>query len=111
MTMSSRHLKEVTTHWPYIAPGTYGGFTFGTAVLMKGRWEDTDHLQEDSTDREEISNAKVYLSADVQIGDYIARGDLTAQSDPTIIDGAWKIRDYNRQTDLRNLETIRRAML
>ncbi len=111
MSISSRNLHEDTTHWPYTGPDTYGGFVFGTAVLFKGRWEGADKLSEESTTREELSDAVVYVPVDVQIGDYLAEGDLTAQGDPTIIDGAWKVRDYNRMTDLRKLNTIRKAML
>lgn len=112
MTLAVRHLREDITYWPYTGPDTYGGYAaFGTAVIIKGRWEDVDHVEELSSSREETSNAKVYLDTDVQIGDYLARGDLTAQADPTVVSGAWKIRDYHRQTDLRNLETIRKAVL
>ena len=112
MSLASRNLHEDITHWPYAGPDTYGGYAaFNTAVVIKGRWEDADKLNEESTTREEVSEAVVYTVVDVQIGDFLARGDQTAQSDPTTVAGAWKVRDYSRMTDLRNLNTIRKAML
>ena len=113
MGMEQRALNEDVTHWSFTGQDSYNGYTFASPVLLRGRWQGKDHLQEQTDDREELSNAEVYISADVQIGDFIAMGDHTDPSvaDPLTVAGAWKIRDFDRKTDLRNLNTIRKAIL
>ena len=111
MSLASRHCKEDLTHWTDDGDDTYGGRTWGTPVIVKGRWEELDMLENERISQEKTSNATVYLVTDVVVGDYLARGDKTATSNPTTLDGAWKVLHFQRVTDLSNLDTIRRAEL
>ena len=38
--MESRNLHHSITHWPNAGSDGYGGFTWGTPVLLSARWEE-----------------------------------------------------------------------
>lgn len=111
MTLITRQLKEDVTHWPINGTDGYGGFTFATPIKLKGRWEDKAVLFLDANNEEHVSESIVFISADVVVGDYLGRGDLTDTADPTTISGPRRIRQRQKTTDLRNLQSIRKAFL
>ena len=111
MTMITRNLREDITHWPVIGSNGYGGFTFDTPVVLKGRWEDKNELFRTLDNEEEVSNAIVYLNTDVAVGDFLVRGDETAESDPTSVSGTFRARNYNKTTNLRNVMALRKVFL
>ncbi|KKM27946.1 hypothetical protein LCGC14_1569620 [marine sediment metagenome] len=106
-----RNMHDNVTHWPNAGSDGFGGFTYGAPVTFKGRWEDKNVLFLTLAGEEETSNAVVYVPQAVAIGDYLGQGDLTADADPTAIDGPFRIRGYNRSTDLRGLNQIMKAIL
>lgn len=111
MTMMSRRLKATITHWPNNGSDGYGGFTWGTPVVLKGRWEEVAVAFKTPNGDDAISNSIVFVPSDVTPGDYLAEGDLTATADPTTITDTWEVRQYHRNTDLRNLNTTRKAFM
>lgn len=111
MTLTSRNLKETLTLWPKTGSDGYSGFKFGAPVTLNGRWEERGVLFRTPENEEVVSIGVVYMDQDVVVGDYIAQGDQTATADPTTLPAAWQIRGYNKNTDLRNLQSIRKAFL
>ena len=111
MTLLTRHLREDITHWPATGSDGYGGFTFGTPVKIKGRWEERAVLFINADQEESVSESIVYLGTDIAVGDYLGQGDLVATPDPTTISGPRRIRQRQKTTDLRNLLSIRKAFL
>ena len=111
MTIISRNLHEDVTHWPVTGSDGYGGFTYGTAVKVKGRWEEKAELFLTNDREEKVSSVVAYLGVDVDEGDYLGLGDLTATNDPTTIADTFRIQQRHRTTDLRNLLSIRKAFL
>ncbi len=111
MSVLSRNLNQDVTHWPNTGSDGYGGFTFGTPVKVDGRWEDKAVLFVGPNNEEEVSEAVVLLVTDINVGDYLGEGDLTATADPTTIAGPYRIRQRQKVTDLRNLEALRTAFL
>lgn len=111
MSMVTRHLREDVTHWPVIGSNGYGGFTFDPPVKLKGRWEDKAVLFRTLDNEEEVSNAILYLADDVAVGDYFGQGDLTATADPTDLSTTFRARGYNKVTDLRALQALRKVFL
>ena len=107
----SRHMHDDVTHWPVDGSDGFGGFTFGEAVKFKGRWEDKAELFIDLNGEQETSRAVVYTPIAVPVGDYLALGDKTATSDPTTIDGPFRVRAYQRSTNLSGLRSIMRSIL
>ena len=111
MTLVTRLLREDVTFWANEGSNGVGGFTFAAPVILKGRWEDKTELIRDATGREVVSASRVFLKDDVEMEDYLARGDLTTTTDPTTLAAAFRVRRFDRITDLRNINTLRRAFL
>jgi hypothetical protein len=108
--VASRALNQDATLWA-ASPSGYGGDAFTAPTLVKCRWEARHETFVGILDRREIiSNAVVFIDRDVEVGDYLAEGDQTAQADPTTIT-AFKVQRFDRLTDLRSLTTLRRAVL
>lgn len=107
----NRKLKETATWWA-ITPDGYGGETFAAPVKIACKWENALELKagKEAT-KEIISRAAVYTDRDVSVGDYLCQGDQTAHNDPTVIAGPFKITVFDRITDLRGVQTLRRAIL
>ncbi len=107
----ARHMHDDVTHWPVGGSDGFGGFTFGTAVKFKARWEDKNELFIDINGEQVTSRAHVYIPSPIPVGDYLALGDKTADADPTSIDGPFRVRSYLRSTDLAGLRSIMKAIL
>jgi hypothetical protein len=112
MSFMTDKLPHDITWWSTSAGDGYGGDQFATPVLIKGRWEDRQEKYIGQLDRREaISQAIVFVDRDVAIGDYICLGNQVAQASPAVVTGAHKIQQFRRIPDLRNVETVRRAVL
>ena len=111
----TRNMHHDVTHWPITGTNGYGGFTFGTPVLVVCRWQDVAELFRDANNEEVISDAIVYMPVDVDIGDFLAQGDHTSPTvtDPTTLTSprAYRVRQRHRTTDLRNLVALRKVFL
>ena len=103
-------LKQDVTHWPVTGTDGYGGFTFGTPVLLKGRWEEKQELFINQDAEEALSQVICYLNTDITPGDFVALGDLTAELDPTATTG-FRVRNYGKVTDLSALQSLRKLWL
>lgn len=109
--MNPRNLNETATVWK-IVPDGMGGHTFLTPYTIKCRWEDRSELFLNEKGREEVSNAIVYTDTVLDVGDYIAFGDLTTYDDPTFQSfDSWPIRRFDQIPDLRRVNTTRSAYL
>ena len=109
MGFAHKLLQEVT-HWPITGSDGFGGFVFGAPVLLEGRWEEKSELFISEDNESVLSKAIVYLDSDVDNGDYVAQGDHTAVADPlTVV--SYRIRNYGKVTDLRNLIALRKLWL
>ena len=107
-----RKLREDVTHWPVTGTDGYGGFTYGTPISLKGRWEDKNELFVTPENEEVMSSAIVYLNTDISPGDYLAQGDHATVpiANPTTAGGR-RIRNYGKVTDLRAVVALRKAWL
>ncbi len=108
MGIATRNLTQKVTHWE-TTPDGFGGSTFTEPKVLDARWEDRKEQTRDSEGQEIISNAQVLISDDVNPGDYLYLGETT-ETDPTKLD-SYIVKDFRRQTDLRGLEVIRKAVL
>ena len=105
------NLNQDVTHWPVTGNDGYGGFTFGTPVKLDGRWEEKAELFITPDNEEVHSKVVAYLDTDIANGDYLAEGDQTATADPGTLNDAFRVRNYGKVTDLRNLNSLRKAWL
>ncbi len=117
MASFTRHMRQDVTYWPVTGTDGFGGFLYGTPVLLKGRWEDKAELYRNAANEEVVSSSVVYLSVDVDVGDILAEGDhvtvlianpMTLNTTETV---ARRIEQRNRTTDLRNLTSLRKVFL
>ncbi len=103
------------THWVATRDG-FGAFTWGAPVPLKGRWEDKVMQFRDPSGDEKQSQAIVYLDGSltvvvtVDIKDYLFKGTSTGV-DPTLVDGAYPVKQFEDIPDLRALRTLRRIFL
>lgn len=105
-------LPHRLTWWRVTGPDGFGGDSFGTPVVIDGRWEDRQETFYGALDRRElISKAVVYVDRDMSVGDYLCQGNQSAQPNPTLVVGALKVQRYDKMPDLRNLDVVRRAVL
>lgn len=109
MSVATRNLKDSVTWWS-ATPDGFGGFIFGTPLVLDGKWQDRVVLETDSNAKEIVSRAQVWLSADVEVGDYLYHG-VSDDANPTELDGAYPVQDFRKTTDLRSLDTVRKAVL
>lgn len=111
----SRNLRHDVTHWRVTGSDGFGGSTFATPVLLKGRWEDKVEQFRNSLNEEVVSHSIVYLLTDVETGDYLALGDHSDTTDPLILNSsgtiARTVEQQHRSTDLRNLVALRKVFL
>lgn len=105
-----RHYKDTVTHWPVTA-NSFSGFSFGTPASQRARWEDRAVQFRTPEGEESTSASVVFLSEDVAIGDYVALGDFTEVADPTTLKGAFRVRQFSKVSNLRNITVERRAFL
>lgn len=108
----SDKLPQTLTWWAASGGDGFGGDLFAAPLAIKGRWEDRTEKYIGQLDRRElISNAVVFVDRDVAVGDYLVQGDQTAQANPTLVAGAYKVQQFKRVSDIRNVETVKRAVL
>lgn len=107
--MSAARFPQQITYWP-ATPDGFGGNSFTTPQTIKGRWE--DHVEEtvDGMGNKLISNAVVYLDADVVVGGYLYLG-VSAAADPTLVVGTFPIRRFSKTPDIRSASYLRKAVL
>lgn len=104
------HYHEIT-HWPITGSNGFGGFTFGVPTLLEGRWEEKTVKFMAASGEELTSKSIAYVEVDIDVGDYLALGDHTLTADPTTIDTAFRCESFQKVTDLRAVETVRKVMM
>lgn len=107
--LTTRNLKQKVTHWATVSDG-YGGYTYLAPQILKGRWEDKQELFRTPAGDEAVSKSVVYLSKAVEVGDYLYLGESVVVN-PTALKGAYEVRQYNESPDLRNLQSLKKALL
>lgn len=107
--VAARNLHQDITYWPPGVENEFGHASYGTPVLVKGRWQAKNQQIRRATGEEIVSSAEVFVDRDVAISGFLAVGNHTAQSSP--VSDAREIQDFRTTPDLRNLESERRAYL
>lgn len=106
----ARYLVHTLTYWEVSTDG-FGGYTFSAPVTYACRWEDKNVLFQNEHGEEVVSNAVVTLQPEMVTGNYVAQGDHTGVADPTTLEDAYRIKQRNRVTDLRNNQALTKVFL
>ena len=109
-------LTQAITYWGSPQSDGRGGYTYEDPVAISGRWSDKHELYIANDATEKISNAVVLVDRDVDVGGYLALGDYTDSSssfisDPSNIDGAYRIEAFGKTADLMDEDYVRRVWL
>lgn len=107
--MRAAGLIQDLTYWPPAGSNQHGVYTYGTPIVIKGRWEErTEEVQ--TIGGETINSAAViFVDRDLAVNGYIAEGSYVDAGDPTMFPGAAEIRDFRQIPDLRGASKMRRA--
>ena len=93
---------ETAVYWGSSTPDGYGGYTYATAVELGVRWENKSELKQargdDGTIKEIVTQAKIFVTQDVDVGGWIQLCSLTdLDSDPDPVPGAaFEIRVFEK---------------
>lgn len=107
--MSAVRFPQQITYWA-ATPDGFGGNTFASPQVIKGRWEDSIEETVDSSGNKIISRAIVYLASDIVVGGYLYPDSSTAV-DPTTLSTAFPIRRFDKMPDVRSASYLRKAVL
>ena len=110
MSYITRNLRQNVTYWSPGVNDGFGGVTFGSPAVQKGRWEDKVELFRDQSGNEVISIATVYLTVDVANKGYLFLGTSTG-ADPTAVSDAREIRAFRKIPNLKGNLFERQALL
>lgn len=88
---SSKYKQNITL-WKKTGHDAFGGAIFDTPICFKGKWEDEDGLFVNQAGEEQRTDSIVWVSCDVEVGDYLYHGQSTVL-DPTAVVDASEIRE------------------
>ncbi len=111
--LTSNHNQKIV-YWGTPTKDKWGGRTFATPVELDGRWEDRQELFIDSTGRESMSKAFVWLGQDITVEGYLYLGTLASISSaasPKTVDGAYEVRGFTKIPNLKATSFERKAIL
>lgn len=111
MPLAAATYHQQATYWGPPSRDGFGAMTFPTPVLIACRWEEVVEDFIDKAGNQTVSAAVVYTYDLLSHDGYLARGDLTAQTNPTSVSSAYAIRRVAEIPDLRSLNFERRAYL
>lgn len=108
-----RMLNQQATLWDNPVSDGYGGFVFDAPVLVACRWEGTNQLVVDSTGREVVSTASVWLPSSVAITDgaVLAEGDFTGTPNPYDVAGSRTVKNIALVPNIKNTMRVLRVAL
>lgn len=110
MSLITRMLKQKATYWAPAALNEFGQTAFASPVELSCRWEGKlgERITLDGDTK--VSNAKVYVSADVVVGGYLWLGTVeTAPSDPKLDKMAYEITSFDKTPNFKATEFLRIA--
>lgn len=110
MSLTTDFLNQTITCWRLGTRNDFGDVTFASPVQQLARWEDRSEKFLNPAGDEEIGRSVVFLTTDAAIGDYLFLG-TSVVDDPTILLGAFSIKDFRKIPSLDVSEFERRAIL
>lgn len=118
-----RLCEQTAVYWGNPQDDGKGGFTYDNPVEIKCRWEDGTEVistEDKGKVRELVSKAQVWVLQDVDEEGYLYLGTLDSEDaldsaeedDPSIVDGAYRIRVFEKTPVMRRSdEFIRKVYL
>lgn len=112
----ARNLKQVAVYWSNPVENGYGGFTWNDPIEIDCRWVDTTEVILSSNGIQIVCRAKVQVAQDLDEQGVLYLGYLqnltdSQQADPTTVDGAYKIKRFDKIPSVRGDKFYRKAYL
>lgn len=119
MIAYTRNMTDAATYWRAGSPSGFGDLDMSAVApaVIACSWQDRQQLFRDSQAREVMSQAIVYADRKLDIGGYIAFGDLSADFDsngfldPKRVEGAREIRQVSNSPSLRGALNLTKVYL
>lgn len=111
MSFVDNHLHQTATYWRLLGDDGYGGHFFEAPEAISVRWEDSSEQYLTATGDETISKAKIFVDKDVEVGGYLALGSYSDDTPYKQKSRAFEIKRFEKQPDLRNLTSLRMAVI
>jgi hypothetical protein len=110
MSFLTRNHNQTITYWGSPTKDQFGTKTFADPVQITGRWEDRTETFIDSSGRENVSKAFVFVSQDLDSEGWLFLGtDIT--SDPKTVTDAFEIRQFIKTPNMKATDFERKAIL
>lgn len=106
-----RNLNQTGTYWAPGANDGQGGVAFAAPVTVDCRFQRVSERFTRPDGVEAISNAVAYTATPLQIQGFFAIGDQTAHANPRDADEAYEIQQRGDAPNLKNTDTLHKAML
>lgn len=112
MGFADRFYKQDITYWAITSEDRFGKPVFASPVVFQGRWEDKKMqlLGKSGTTINSQSMVNFPDTVDIEIDGYVYLG-ISAALDPTQVQGAYQVQQVQTLPDLRNIDTVKVAML
>ena len=111
MPIGAAAYKQTLTYWPHTGQDGYGAPVFGAAVVKPCRWEDKNEEFINASGVKSLSQAIVWTYDEMDVGDWVVKGDHSAEANPTNLDAAFQIQRADEIPDLRGLNRENRHYL
>lgn len=98
------------TYWGNPRPNGSGGTVFDAPVSIQARWQERREELHDGKGHLFVSKAQVFVDVDLDVGGYLYNG-VSSMTDPTVLQGAYIIRDFVKTPNLGRTKHERRALL
>lgn len=103
--------RQAASYWKRSEVDEHGKWSFEEPVEIKCRWTDDQVQFLNSQGELETSQSVVYVDREMGVGDWIRLGELSEESDPLQAAGAHEIKAFRKTPDLRNRDTVYKALL
>lgn len=113
-TIIENMLKQTCVYWGSPTPSGYANqSTYADAVEISCRWSLKKELYRNQNGEEELSDALVTVSQDLDIGGFLYLGDLNDldSSPEPMASGAFEIRAFEKIPSVDGTKFLRRAYL
>ena len=103
-------MTDVITYWSPGLMDVFGELDFATPMELAGRWQATNELFTDINNREQISNAIVYLNMEVEVGGWLFLG-FDPSNDPKEVAGAYEVKKVDATHRLKSSDMLYKVYL
>lgn len=109
--MTNRYFPQNCTWWARTASDGYGGILFAEPVVLGCRWEDKQQLFRNRSGDEEMSAAIAYIDRAIEVGDFLIFGNYLHVTNPSLLDGAYEVKQFSITPDIRVLKSQFKAFM